>query len=339
MSSELPYAFGGPALSGRIRATPEDFFVDELIGFSATGSGEHWLVHIEKRAANTAWAVKRVAAFAGLSERDIGYAGMKDRHAVTRQYFSVPVKKGVTLDWTSFSDPDVRILSAERHARKIQRGALGGNRFVIIVRDVAGDRAAADAVLAQIQQRGVPNYFGEQRFGRGGGNIDKARALFAGHRFERNERSILLSAARSEIFNAVLAQRVELQNWDQGLTGDVFQLDGRSAIFGPEPIDEVLTGRLQRGEIHPTGPLWGKGDLRCTDSVAAMEQEVAASHADLCAGVAAAGMDQERRALRIRPRGLEWEWLESDALRVAFSLPAGTYATSTLREIVASASL
>jgi tRNA pseudouridine13 synthase len=339
VSTELPYAFGGPPLSGRIRAAPEDFFVDELIGFSATGSGEHWLVHIEKKGANTAWAVKRVAAFAGLSERDIGYAGMKDRHAVTRQYFSVPAKKGAALDWKSFSDPDVRIVSAERHARKIQRGALSGNRFVIIVRDIAGDRAAADAVLAQIQQRGVPNYFGEQRFGRGGGNIDKARALFAGHRFERNERSILLSAARSEIFNAVLARRVELQNWDQGLTGDVFQLDGRSAIFGPEPIDEVLAGRVQRGEIHPTGPLWGGGDLRCTGPVAALEQEVSASQADLCAGVAAAGMDQERRALRIGPRDLGWEWLEGDALRITFALPAGAYATSTLREIVASASM
>ncbi len=339
MSTELPYAFGGPPLTGRIRAAPEDFFVDELIGFSATGSGEHWLVHIEKKGANTAWAVKRVAAFAGLTERDIGYAGMKDRHAITRQYFSVPAKKGAMLDWNTFSDPDVRILSAERHARKIQRGALSGNRFVIIVRDIVGDRAAADAVLTQIQRRGVPNYFGEQRFGRGGGNIDKARALFAGHRFERNERSILLSAARSEIFNAVLAQRVELQNWDQGLVGDVFQLDGRSAIFGPEPIDEVLAGRVQRGEIHPTGPLWGKGDLRCTDSVAALEQEVETAHADLCAGVAAAGMDQERRALRIRPRDLEWTWVEGDALRVAFSLPAGAYATSTLREVVASTSV
>lgn len=336
MSIELPYAFGGAPLAGRLRATPDDFFVDELVGFSATGSGEHWLVHIEKRAANTAWAVKRIATFAGLTERDIGYAGMKDRHAVTRQYFSVPVKKGVTLDWKSFADADVRILSAQRHARKVQRGALSGNRFVIVVRDIAGERDAADAVLSQIQHRGVPNYFGEQRFGRGGGNIDKARAMFSGHRFERNERSILLSAARSEIFNAVLAQRVDQQNWDRAMTGDVFQLDGRSAIFGPEPIDEVLIDRLHRGEIHPTGPLWGRGDLRCTDSVAALEREVAASHADLCDGVAAAGMDQERRALRIRPRDLEWQWVEGGALSVAFSLPAGAYATSTLREVVAS---
>ena len=339
MTTELPFAFGGPPLQGRIRARPEDFFVDELIGFSATGSGEHWLLHIEKASANTAWAVKRVAAFAGLSERDIGYAGMKDRHAVTRQYFSVPVKKGVVLDWASFSEPDVRILSAERHARKIQRGALSGNRFVIVIRDVVGDRDAATAVLEQIQQRGVPNYFGEQRFGRGGGNIDKARALFAGHRFERNERSILLSAARSEIFNAVLARRVELGNWDQALPGDVFQLDGRSAIFGPEAIDDTQIARVRNGEIHPTGPLWGGGTLRCTEAVADIENDVAASHADLCAGVSGVGMDQERRALRIRPRDLAWQWIDGDALRVEFSLPAGAYATSSLREVVIAATI
>ncbi len=339
MTTELAFAFGGPPLIGRIRTAPEDFFVDEIIGFSATGSGEHWLLHIEKKGANTAWAVKRVAAFAGLTERDIGYAGMKDRHAVTRQYFSVPARKGAALDWNAFSDPDVRILSAERHSRKIQRGALNGNRFVIVVRDISGDLAAADSVLGQIQQRGIPNYFGEQRFGRGGGNIDKARALFTGHRFERNERSILLSAARSEVFNAVLARRVELRNWDRAVTGDVFQLDARSAIFGPEPIDEVLADRVRSGEIHATGPLWGRGALRVVAEVAALEEEIAVTLADLCAGVVDAGMDQERRALRIRPRDLVWDWIDGETLHLGFSLPAGAYATSTLREVIASPSV
>lgn len=333
MSGDLPYAFGGAPLTARLRATPEDFFVDELIGFSATGSGEHWLLQIEKKAANTAWAVKRIAAFAGLTDRDIGYAGMKDRHAVTRQHFSVPVKKGVKLDWDTFTDPDVRVLSAQRHARKVQRGALSGNRFLIVLRDVAGDHDAAERALAAIAARGVPNYFGEQRFGRGGGNIDKARALFAGHRFERNERSILLSAARSEIFNAVLARRVEYGSWDRALEGDVFQLDGRSAIFGPEPIDDTLIARVDAGDIHPTGPQWGRGELRSTHEVAVIEQQVADAHRDLAEGTAAAGMDQERRALRIRPRDLKWEWLDAQSLRVEFSLPPGAYATSTLREV------
>lgn len=333
MTADLPFAFGGPPLRGRLRSVPEDFQVDELIGFAATGSGEHWLLHIEKKGANTVWAVRRIAAFAGASERDIGYAGLKDRHAVSRQYFSVPVKKGVNLDWSAFSDPDVRVLSALRHARKVQRGALNGNRFVIVMRDVVGDRIAADAVLTRIQQCGVPNYFGEQRFGRGGANVDKARALFTGQRFERNERSMLLSAARSEIFNAVLGRRVEAESWDRALPGDVFQLDARSAIFGPEPIDAVLTDRVSRGEIHATGPLWGRGALRSTDAVAAIENEVGAALADLADGVAAAGMEQERRALRIRPQALHWEWLDEATLRVSFALPAGAYATSTLREL------
>jgi len=334
MTAELPYAFGGPPLRGRLRAEPEDFFVDELIGFAATGAGEHWLLHIEKRGANTAWAVKRVAAFAGLGERDIGYAGMKDRHAVTRQFFSVPARKGATLDWSVFNEPDVRILSAVRHARKVHRGALSGNRFVIVVRELAGDRTRADAVLERIRSGGVPNYFGEQRFGLGGGNVDKARAMFEGRRFERAERSILLSAARSELFNAVVAQRVEAGSWDRPLAGDVFQLDGRSAIFGPEPIDEVLAARVAQGEVHPTGPLWGEGELRSTEGVAALERGVAETHADLAKGVAAAGMAQERRALRIHAKGLEWAWLEEHSLRIEFALPPGAYATSTLRELV-----
>ncbi len=334
MSIGLPYAFGGPPLVGRLRVEPEDFFVDELIGFSASGSGEHWLVHVEKRAANTAWALRRLASFAGVGERELGYAGMKDRHAVARQYFSVPAKKGADLDWSSFADPDVRILSALRHARKIQRGALQGNRFVLILRDVVGEREAATGILAAIAARGVPNYFGEQRFGRGGANVEKARAMFSGRRFERNERSILLSAARSEIFNAVLAARVETGSWDQALPGDVYQLHGRSAIFGPEPIDAALAARVACGEIHPTGPLWGRGAVRSTETVAELEIATAAAHPDLAAGVEAAGMEQERRALRIRPGELTSTWIAEDVLRVEFSLPAGAYATSTLRELL-----
>jgi tRNA pseudouridine13 synthase len=332
--STLPFAHGGPPLRGRLRAAPEDFFVDEQIGFAASGSGEHWLLHVEKRGANTAWAAKRLAAFAGVGERDIGYAGMKDRHAVTRQYFSVPVRKGATHDWGAFAEPEVRILDACRHARKVQRGALTANRFVLVVREIDGDRAAADAVLVRVRDRGVPNYFGEQRFGRGGANVSKALQMFGGRRVERSERSILLSAARSEIFNAVLAQRVEAATWDRAMAGDVFQLDGRGSIFGPEPIDDALAARVRGGEVHPTGPLWGEGELRSGDAVAAIERGVAEVHAALCDGLVAARMTQERRALRLRPQHLVWTWLDDGALRVEFALPPGAYATSTLREVV-----
>ncbi len=143
--SELPFAHGGAPLRGRLRAEIADFFVDEQLGFEASGSGEHWLVHIEKRGANTGFVAKQLAAFAGVGERDVGYAGMKDRHAVTRQSFSVLAKKGREADWAQCAIEGVSVLSAQRHARKVQRGALRGNAFVIRLREVTGDRDLAVA--------------------------------------------------------------------------------------------------------------------------------------------------------------------------------------------------
>ncbi|MBI2399417.1 MAG: tRNA pseudouridine(13) synthase TruD [Xanthomonadales bacterium] len=332
--SELPFAHGGAPLRGRLRAEVEDFFVDEQLGFEPSGSGEHWLVQIEKRGANTGFVAKQLASFAGVSERDVGYAGMKDRHAVTRQSFSVLAKKGVDTDWTRCAIEGVRVLSAQRHARKVQRGALRGNAFVIRLREVSGDRDLAAQRIAAIAADGVPNYFGEQRFGRGGGNVDKALAMFAGKRVERAERSILLSAARSEIFNAVLAARVADGSWCRALDGDVFQLDGRSAIFGPEPLGEALRGRVARGEIHPTGPMFGRGELRSTEVVRALESALFAQFPELCNGLTAAGLDHERRALRLPARDFRCDW-DGDSLIARFSLPAGAYATTVLRELVA----
>jgi tRNA pseudouridine13 synthase len=331
--SDLPFAHGGPPLRGRLRAELEDFFVDEQLGFEASGSGEHWLVHIEKRGANTGFVAKQLAGFAGVTERDVGYAGMKDRHAVTRQSFSVLAKKGSETDWSRCAIDGVQVLSAQRHARKIQRGALRGNAFMIRLREVDGDRDLAAQRIAAIAADGVPNYFGEQRFGRGGGNVDKALAMFAGKRVERAERSILLSAARSEIFNAVLAARVEAGSWNEATAGDVFQLDGRSAIFGPEPIEDELRGRAARGEIHPTGPMFGRGELRVTETVGDLETAQLARFPELCTGLIAAGLDQERRALRLMARDFRCDW-DGDTLIARFSLPAGTYATTVLRELV-----
>ena len=334
MIDRLPYAWGEPPLRGRLRVEFADFTVNEQLGFGATGSGEHWLLHIEKRGANTQWAVQRLANFSGVAARDVGYAGLKDRHALTRQYLSVPVRKGAPVDWRQFADPELRVLSAERHSRKLQRGALRGNEFVLTLRDLQGERAAAEVVLAQIAAHGVPNYFGEQRFGRGGRNVEKAVALFAGARFAHHERSLLLSAARSEIFNAVLSARVQRGDWNRAQPGDVFQLNGRSAIFGPEPITELLRTRLQSGEIHATGPLWGQGELRSGEGVRILELAIAERYAELTTGLVKVGMDQDRRALRVLPQALEWVWLDPATLQIRFALPAGAYATVVLRELL-----
>lgn len=331
----LPRAHGAPVLAARIRSTPEDFFVEELPGFEASGAGEHLLLTVEKRGMNTAFAAKTIAQWAGVDESAIGYAGLKDRHAVTRQRFSVWIPKKIAPEVAGLQSEELRVLEHAWHARKLPRGAMAGNRFVLVLREMAGERDAVDARLRAIAARGVPNYFGEQRFGRGGDNVRKAVAMFAGGRVKREERTMLLSAARSELFNRVLAARVEAGNWDAALDGEVWMLDGSRSVFGPEPLTPELQARLQAFDIHPSGPLWGEGELRSAD--AAHELELAAVAGDtasrLRAGLERAGLKQERRALRLRPAELAWDWRDDQALELRFALPPGCYATTVLREL------
>jgi tRNA pseudouridine13 synthase len=334
--TELPYAYGTPPLTAQLRATPEDFRVEEILGYEADGEGEHALLWVEKRGATTDWVARELARYAGVPPLAVGYAGLKDRHAVTRQSFSVQLAGKPDPDWSAFPHAEVKVLAAVRHKRKLKRGALRGNRFVLVLRQVQGERAAAEQVLQQIAQRGVPNYFGEQRFGREGGNVAQARAMFAGRRTDRDKRAFLLSAARSHIFNAVLAARVERGVWDTPLDGEIWALAGTRSWFGPEPFDATLAERLAKGDIHPSGPLWGQGDTPARGEAGALEQEIAAANDDLAQGLAAARMDQERRALRLLPQQLSWRWLADDALELAFELPAGAYATVIARELAQS---
>ena len=329
----LPWAYGIPPLKAQLRSTPEDFVVEEILGYDAEGSGEHALLWVEKRGANTDWVARELAKFAGVSQVAVGYAGMKDRHAVTRQTFSVQLAGKPDPDWSTFPHAEVKVLAATRHSRKLKRGALRGNRFVLVLREVQGDREAAEQVMTQIAARGVPNYFGEQRFGREGGNVAQARAMFAGRRVERDKRSFLLSAARSQIFNDVLAARVERAVWDTPLDGEIWSLAGSRSWFGPEPFNDVLAERLARADIHPSGPLWGQGEPPTQGDAGALEREIGAANSDLAAGLASARMDQERRPLRLMPKDLKWRWLDDAALELSFELPAGAYATVVVREL------
>lgn len=331
--SDLPTAYGIPPLQARLRAAPEDFIVEEILGYEPDGEGEHALLWVEKRGANTDWVAKELARHAGVPPLQVGFAGLKDRHAVTRQMFSVGLAGKPEPDWSALPSSEARVLSVSRHRRKLKRGALRGNRFVVTLREVQGDRAAAEHVLGEIARRGVPNYFGEQRFGREGGNVAQARAMFAGRRVDRDKRAFLLSAARSEIFNHVLATRVERGIWDRPLDGEIWSLAGSRSWFGPEAFDDVLAGRLASGDIHPSGPLWGDGASPAQDAALALEQEIVALHEDLANGLASARMEQERRPLRLLPRELHWQWIGEDALELAFELPAGAYATVVVREL------
>jgi tRNA pseudouridine13 synthase len=326
-----------PPLSGaRLRADPEDFIVEEDMPFVLSGAGEHLWVQVRKRGYNTDQVAKLLARIAGVHRRDIGFAGMKDRHAVTAQWFSIHTPgRNDEPDWRGKLPEGIEVLEAKRHARKLKTGALEGNRFVITLRECVGERAVLERRLAEIRASGVPNYFGEQRFGRGGENVERARAMLAGT-FEvqdRYLRGIYLSAARSLLFNDVLAHRIGDGSWQTGLPGEAFVLDGSRSYFVADDIDATIRDRLVRFDIHPSGPLWGRGELPLRGTAREIENQVIAANAAIADGLAAAGMEQERRPLRVVPKDLTMEWLDDATLRLSFALPAGAYATVVLREL------
>jgi tRNA pseudouridine13 synthase len=328
----LPRAHGEPVLQARFRVEPEDFRVEEIDGFEPAGAGEHLLLTVEKRGMNTAFAAKRIAQWAGIADMGVGYAGLKDRHAVTVQRFSVHLPKRVAPELAALQSEDLRVLAHCWHNRKLPRGALAGNRFHLRLREAVGAREAVDARLAAIAREGIPNYFGEQRFGRGGDNIAAAQRMFAGQRVKREQRSILLSAARSALFNAVLARRIAEGNWATGMDGEVWMLDGTHSVFGPEAASAETLARALAQDIHPTGPMWGTGELRSADGARELEMAAVAAFAELRAGLEAAGLKQERRALRVRVQELEWDWQPGELL-LRFRLGPGAYATEVLAEI------
>lgn len=331
----LARAHGAEVLSAQIRATPEDFRVEEIDAFEATGSGEHLLLTIEKRGMNTAFAAAYLARWAGIPEMGVSYAGMKDRHAITRQRFSVHLPKRIAPDIATLESGELHVLKSEWHAKKLPRGALAGNRFELILRDVQGEAAAVDARLHAIAVLGVPNYFGDQRFGRDGDNVANALAMFGGRRMRREQRTMLLSAARSQLFNQVLSARVESGCWNHGLDGEVWMLDGSRSVFGPEPWTDALAMRLADFDIHPTAPLWGRGNPRSQEAALALENATLADPQSLAlrTGLEAAGLKQERRATRLRPQDLQWSWPAAGCLALQFGLPAGAYATTVLAEL------
>ena len=313
---DWPNAYPHTGASALLKQQNDDFCVEEIPLALPCGEGEHVWLHIEKNGANTAWIAKRLAAHAGVKEMDVGYAGLKDRNAITRQWFSIYLPRVEAPDFSALNDAEMTVLSQSRHSKKLRRGDLLGNRFTIRLRQVQGERALIESNLEQIKTLGVPNYFGEQRFGHGGGNIESGRAMLAGEIRVRNpgKKSIYLSAIRSLIFNNVLAERIRAGLWGQTLAGDIADDSGLS-----------------------TGPLWGRGRLNSTDDALALESRVAAEQPELCDGMEHAGLKQERRALAALPANLSWQWQEDAGttdLVLTFSLAAGDYATSVIRELM-----
>ena len=308
-----PNAYPASGASATLKSLNEDFVVTEVPLQLPSGEGEHLWLDVEKTGANTAFVAQQLAEAAGVQEKDVGYAGLKDRYAVTRQWFSIYLPKGETPDLTRFQHPEFKVLGQSRHVKKLRPGDLRGNRFRIVLRDVTGDRDAIEANLRAVASQGVPNYFGAQRFGFEGGNVEQGRAMLAREIRVRNpkKKGLYLSAVRSFVFNEVLAERIRRGLWGSTLPGDVMDEAGR-----------------------PTGPLWGRGRVASTLEAQALENGVAERHATLCDGMEHAGLDQERRALVAIPADMTWDWPQADQLVLRFTLPAGNYATSVLNEIL-----
>ena len=333
---EWARAHGAPLFAASIRDEPADFQVIEDLGFDLAGDGEHDFLWVEKVAANTDWVARQLARHAGVRAADVGYSGMKDRHAITRQWFSVPRRE---TGWASFAAEGVTILDVRRHHRKLRRGAHAGNSFRIALRTPRATalRQAAEERLACVADCGVPNYFGPQRFGRDGGNIDLARRLFSGARLKRDKRSIAISAARSFLFNEILSARVADGSWQQVLPGEVVNLDGSGSVFRADSVDETLERRAREMDIHPTATLWGLRSDKSRSEVSqgaieALQRNATEAHTDLRTGLERLGAKASQRPLRLRVQNLSWAF-EDDALWLEFRLPAGGFATSVLREI------
>lgn len=333
-------------LSGKIRQNNADFQVDEIQQFTPSGSGEHVWLKIRKEGENTDWVAKALAQIAEVSRRDVSYAGMKDRNAVTTQWFSVQMPGREEPDWQAgLKDKNlesVQIFEEHRHDRKLKRGALKGNQFKLVLRDFKGSEDELAESIKRIKEQGVPNYYGVQRFGHGGFNVTKAEQWFEGEFKvkDRNKRSIYLSAARSWIFNHILSARVKDGSWNQVVTGDVYILDGSNSSFSPDLTDEnvdedikKISQRIGSHDIHPSGALWGRGRLASQGGIQELEESNSNKFSILCEGLEMNGLKQERRALRLSVKDIEYKILDSETIELQFSLPQGTYATSVLSEI------
>jgi tRNA pseudouridine13 synthase len=333
---EPPRAHGEVICRGRLRVSPEDFRVDEILGFEPSGQGEHAFLLIRKTGENTDHVAQRIARLAGVKPMEVGYAGLKDRHAVATQWFSVGLPGKPDPDWRALENDGIAVLRHTRHDRKLKRGALEGNRFRILVRELEGACGGLEARCAAIRAAGVPNYFGPQRFGHGGRNLQEALRLFADprRRIDRNKRSLYLSAARSYLFNRILAHRVENGGWNRAVEGDAFMFTGSNSFFKADKLDEDIQRRIEALAIHPSGTLWGTGDPAIFGAALEMEQAALAQCQEFCEGLERCGLEIARRPLRLPVPDLKFARVDDSACELAFSLPAGAYATTVLRELV-----
>jgi len=313
----------------------EDFQVEEVLGFEPCGEGEHCLLWIEKTDRNSNDVAGHIADRLGIRKRLVSHCGLKDKQAVTRQWFSVHLPGQDSPDASDLETDGLRVLKTSRNLRKLRRGSHDGNRFIIRLRGCEFDHSQAEERWERIISSGVPNYYGPQRFGKHSNNIPQAQRLLSGESEvrDRSLRGILISAARSFLFNACVAHRVSEGTWDQVMDGEVFGFADNRSLVLPEKLRGDETSRVAAGDLEITAPLWGEGELQSRSEVKAAEAEVVAQFTGLAEGLAKLGLRQERRVIRLIPRNPELTWETENSLVLKFDLPKGTYATTLLREL------
>jgi len=326
---------GLPGTGGRLRASPEDFEVEELPAYPPSGQGEHLYLWVEKLGLDTPEAARRLASALGLQPAEVSWAGLKDRVAVTRQWLSVPARVEASLPALA-PGPELRVLAHARHGNKLRVGHLRGNRFRIRIRDAERPEAAGP-VLERLVAEGLPNAFGEQRFGRGDTAL-RGQALVRGERLPHKpstfERKLYVSAYQALLFNRMLEARLQAGTLRRALAGDLMRKTDSGGLFVcREP--EVDQSRVERGEISPTGPIFGWKMQRPEGQVDAAEQAVLAAEGLTLAGFRRLGSIAEgtRRPFAV-PLADASSSVEGSTVELAFTLPAGSYATVLLDEVM-----
>ena len=330
MMNALNYRYGKPIATASLRSQPEDFKVQEMISLQPDGEGEHLWLYLRKREMNTQFLAKKIAKWAGIQERHVAYAGLKDRHAVTEQWFSVHLPGKQEPDLGLLADDEVEVISASRHSQKLRSAVLLANRFSIRLRDVSDPELLLQRWPLVVQ--GVPNYFGEQRFGINGGNIEKARRMFAGQRVKRSLQSILISSARSLLFNEMVSARHQQGLHESLISGDVMKLAGSNSTFVQQGEPD-LPERLASGDVQLTAPLWGRGADKLEGDYAKWVQATTEKHPDLCQGLDKVGAKLMFRPISLVPQCAQIELQGGDVV-LNFVLQPGSFATSVLRELV-----
>ncbi|MGL1902600.1 MAG: tRNA pseudouridine(13) synthase TruD [Fibrobacterales bacterium] len=347
-SDEWNYADSKPKTSGVIRTRPEDFKVAENLGFSPEGTGEHYCLYITKRECNTVDVAQALAAYFDVKIMDVGYSGLKDKRAITSQWMSVYAPrytKNVSKDKlekfitenkaVKALGGSVVVESITHHTKKLKKGIHTSNHFTITITGFQGAIEDFISRINRIEQDGVPNYFGPQRFGNGGINIIRAQQLFDGSLRSNSKklRGLYLSAARSLLFNAVLSKRIADNSWNSIIPGERCTFETSNAVFTTEVVDQEINDRLKNWDIHPTGPLFGEESGNLHESVAQYEQEVLASYTPFTEGLLKQDMRADRRALRLKVSDLKFRVNEQEHIIIECTLVRGAFATSVLREL------